>query len=78
MNFDWKHLLRTETSQESLLKPFYCNNKGTKKVIDFQIFSNKEIYFTGNLLTELGSKETFLKIWNSLLNNNGNFIIQFN
>ena len=41
----WKHVLRTETSQKFLLKNFYYNNKGTKKVKDFQKLSNKEIYF---------------------------------
>ena len=35
---DWKHLLKTETSQ------YLC--KGTRKVKDFQKLSNKEIYFT--------------------------------
>ena len=33
---DWKHLLRTETSQKSLLKIFCYNNKVTKKVKDLQ------------------------------------------
>ena len=42
---DWKHLLRTETSQKSQLKIFYYNNKVTRKVKDFQKLSNKEIYF---------------------------------
>ena len=32
---DWKHLLETKTSQKSLLKSFYYNNKGTSKVKDF-------------------------------------------
>ena len=27
MDFDWKHLLRTVTSQKSFLKTFYYNNK---------------------------------------------------
>ena len=43
---DWKHLLRTETSQKSLLKTFCYNNKVTRKVKNFQKLSNKEIYFT--------------------------------
>ena len=43
---DWNHLLRTETSQKSLLKTFYYNDKGTTKVKEFQKLSNKEIYFT--------------------------------
>ena len=38
---DWKHLLRTEFSQKSLLKAFYYNNKDTRKVKDFQTLSNK-------------------------------------
>ena len=44
-DFDWKHILRTETSKKSLLKTFYYNNKDTKKVKDFQKLSNKKIYF---------------------------------
>ena len=42
---DWKHLLRSETSQKSFLKTFYYNNKGTRKLKDFRKLSNKEIYF---------------------------------
>ena len=45
MDFDWKHVLRTETLQKSFLKTFYYNTKGTKKGKDFQKLSNKEIYF---------------------------------
>ena len=45
MGFDWKPLLRTGTSEKSLLKAFYYNNKDTKNVKDFQKLSNKEIYF---------------------------------
>ena len=42
----WKHLLRTETSQKSLLKIIcYNNNKVTSKVKDFHKLSHKEIYF---------------------------------
>ena len=43
---DWKHLLRTETSQKNLFKIFIYKNKVTRKVKDFQKLSNKEIYFT--------------------------------
>ena len=44
---DWKQLLRTETSQRSLLKVFsYIDNKVNRKVKDFQKLSNKEIYVT--------------------------------
>ena len=42
---DWKHLLRTEASQKSILKIFCYNSKVTRKVKDFQKLSNKEIYF---------------------------------
>ena len=42
---DGKHLNCTENSQKSLLKTFYYNNKGTRKVKDFRELSNKEIYF---------------------------------
>ena len=42
---NWKHLLRTETSQKSLLKTFYYNNKGTRKLKGFQKLSNKKIHF---------------------------------
>ena len=40
---DWKHLLKTETSQKSLLKVFRYNNKVTRKVKSFKKISNKEI-----------------------------------
>ena len=40
---DGKQLLRTETSQKSIFKVFYYNNKATRKVKDFQKLSNKEI-----------------------------------
>ena len=43
---DWKHLLRTETSQKSLLKIFCYNNNVTRKVKYFQKLSNKEIYLS--------------------------------
>ena len=33
---DWKYLLRTATSQKSLLRSFYYNNEDTKKVKEFQ------------------------------------------
>ena len=42
---DWRHILRIETSQKSLLKTFYCNNKGIRKVKDLQKLYDKEIYF---------------------------------
>ena len=41
-----KYLLRSKTSQKSLLKILCYNNKVTKKVKDFQKFTNEEIYFT--------------------------------
>ena len=33
---DWKHLVRTGTSQKSFLEIFCYNNKVTRKVKDFQ------------------------------------------
>ena len=45
MDFDWKHLPRTETSQKFLLKNLFYKNKGARKVKQFQKFSNKQIYF---------------------------------
>ena len=39
---DWKPLLRIETSQKSLLKAFYYNNKCNRKIKDFQKLSNKK------------------------------------
>ena len=127
---DWKHLLRTETSQKSLLKTFNYNNKGTREkkrllkifkktfwcktevklllnglrnaLMDISflihIIDNapiilcprcKELFnFNCNFVscfnqlketaTELGSKETLLMTWNSLLSNNVNLNIPFN
>ena len=43
---DWKHLLRTETSQKFFLKTFYYNNEGTRDVKNFQKLCNKKNYFT--------------------------------
>ena len=40
------HLLKTKTSQQSLLKVFYFNYRGIKKIKNFQKLSNEEIYFT--------------------------------
>ena len=42
----WIHMLKTETSQQSLLKAFCFNYTGFKKIKNFQKLSNKEIYFT--------------------------------
>ena len=42
---DWKDLLRTKTSQKSLLKTSHDNSKDIRKVKDFQKLSNKEIHF---------------------------------
>ena len=39
---DWEHLLRTETSQKSILNFFCYNNKVIRKAK----LSHKEIYFT--------------------------------
>ena len=39
---DWKHLLKTETSQKSFLKTFCYNNNVTKKVKDFENYLIKK------------------------------------
>ena len=43
---NWKHILRTKTTQESLFKTFYYNVKGIRKVKNLQKLSNKEFYVT--------------------------------
>ena len=43
---DWKHLLRTETSQKFLLKSFCYANKDFSNIKDLQNLSNKKIYLT--------------------------------
>ena len=42
---DWKHLLKTKTSQKFILKTFYYISKGTSKVKDSQKPFDKDIYF---------------------------------
>ena len=42
----WKHKIRKETSQKSLFKILYFNNKCITKINDLQKFSNKDTYFT--------------------------------
>ena len=43
---DWIYRLTSKISQEFLLKVFYYNNGGIKKVKNLQKLSNEEIYFT--------------------------------
>ena len=43
---NWIHILKSKTSQESLLKAFCYNNRGIKKFKNLQKLSKKEIYFT--------------------------------
>ena len=50
MGFDSKHLFRTETSQKPVLKTFYYNNKGTRKVKDIQKLCNKKKNSPFNLI----------------------------
>ena len=47
---DWKHLLGTETSQKSILKTFYYNNKGLRKVKTLKNSLIKKFTFPFNLL----------------------------
>ena len=43
---DWMPILKSKTSQESLLKISYYNNRGIRKGKNLQKLSNKEIHFT--------------------------------
>ena len=43
---NWIQLLKNKTSQESLLKVFYFNNTGSRKVKNLQKLSNKDVYYT--------------------------------
>ena len=47
---DWKHLLRTETSQKKFLKIFCYNNKIARKVKDFQNSLIKKFISPFNLI----------------------------
>ena len=42
---DWMPVLKSKSSQESLFKIFYYNNRGIRKVKNLQKLLNKEIYF---------------------------------
>ena len=52
---DWKHLLRTETSQKVLLKMLCYNNKVTRKVKDFQKLCNKKKFISAFKLIVLNT-----------------------
>ena len=43
---DWMPILKSKTSQKSIFKIFYYNNRRVRKVKNLQKLSNKEIYFT--------------------------------
>ena len=60
---DRKSLLRTKSSQKFLLKTFHYNNKGTRKVKDFQNLSDKEIYFTLQSNSTKYSKPFKFTLW---------------
>ena len=62
-----EHFPKTKTSQKSLLKSFYYNNKGTKKVKDSQKLSNKEIYFIPLLNSAKYNKPCKFILWPNLL-----------
>ena len=71
---DWKHLLRTEISQKSLLKIFCCNNiksqtikVTTIKVKNFQKLSNKEIYFNLQSNSTKYNKPFKFILWSNFL-----------
>ena len=45
-------ILKFKTSQESIFKIFYYNNRGIRKVKNLQKLSNKETYFTLQIITK--------------------------
>ena len=63
-------LLKNETSQESLLKVFYFNNRGTRKIKNFQKLSNKDIYFTLQNNNEDYNKPFKFISWQNLIQEN--------
>ena len=59
---NWKHLLRTETSQKSLLKIFYYNNKDLQKLFNKKFFLSLQSYIAKyNKPFKLISWPNFLK-----------------
>ena len=64
---NWKHLIKTETYQKSLLKIFCHNNKVTRKVKNFRKLSNKEIYFNLQFNSAKYSKYFKLVSWPNFL-----------
>ena len=43
---DWIHILKSKTSQESLLKVFYYNNRGIKEVKNLQKLSKGNLFYS--------------------------------
>ena len=43
---NWIQILKNKTSQEPLLKVFHFNDRGIRKIKNFQKVSNKDIYYT--------------------------------
>ena len=64
---DWKHLLRTETSQKSILKSFYYKNKELRKVKNSEELSNKEIYFPLQSISTKYNKSFKFISWSNML-----------
>ena len=67
---DWIRLLKNETSQESLLKVFYFNNRGKRKIKNFQKLSNKDIYFTLQNNNEDYNRPFKFTSWQNLIQEN--------
>ena len=72
---DWKHLLRTKTSEKSLLKTFYNNSKVNRKVNsenslikEFTSRSNLTVLNTTKISNsfhgQTSLKDTMLSAWN--------------
>ena len=58
---DWMYILKSKTSQESLLKVFYYNNRGIKKVKTCRNFRTKSFTLLSKIITR-----TITKLSNSL------------
>ena len=70
---DWMPILKSKTSQESLLKIFCYNNRGKRKVKNLQKLSNKEIYFALQNNNENYNKPFKFITWTNIFNEHSVF-----
>ena len=66
-------ILKSKTSQESLLKIFCYNNRGKRKVKNLQKLSNKEIYFALQNNNENYNKPFKFITWTNIFNEHSVF-----